>query len=196
MANKQVFLELFGQIKRDGADDLLKFLETTDFFTAPASTNFHSAYEGGLVDHSVKVYHRFLQIVKTEYGEKWQQFISPESVAICALLHDICKVNFYVLDYRNVKINGVWERKPYFAVDDKLPYGHGEKSVYIINGFIKLTREEAMAINWHMGAFDLRVKGGSYSLSEVFYKYPTALLFHLADMQATYLDEEKEKKNG
>ena len=89
----------------------------------------------------------------------------------------------------NVKVNNEWIQKPYFSVEDTLPYGHGEKSVYILNGFLRLTREEAMAINWHMGGFDARVKGGSYSLSEAFYRFPTCFLFHIADLQATYLDE-------
>ena len=84
----------------------------------------------------------------------------------------------------------MWVQKPYYAVDDKLPYGHGEKSVYIISGFMKLTREEAMAINWHMGGFDMRVQGGSYSISGAFYEFPVALIFHLSDLEATYLDEQ------
>ncbi|MDD4815762.1 MAG: hydrolase [Clostridia bacterium] len=193
MANKEVYLDIFNKnIKREGSKKLLDWLVNTDFFDAPASSNFHSAYNGGLCDHSIKVYHRFLKIIETEFGNDWEEKFSHESIAICALLHDLCKIDFYKLDYRNVKIDDVWTKKPYYAIDDKLPYGHGEKSVYIINGFMKLTREEAMIINWHMGEFDLRVKGGSYSLSEVFYKYPISLLFHIADLQATYLDETRE----
>lgn len=190
MNNKETFLKIYNQyIKRDGADKLLEWLERSDFFKAPASTNFHSACEGGLCDHSVKVFYRFLKLAKMEYGEDFQDRITFESIAICALLHDVCKVDFYKVDSRNVKIDGQWQSVPYYTVDDKLPFGHGEKSVYIINGFMRLTREEAMIINWHMGAFDLRVKGGSYALSDVFYKYPNAFLFHLADNMATYLDE-------
>ena len=194
MDYKDEYIELFKKyIKRDGSEKILEYLEKSDFFTAPASTNFHSAYEGGLCQHCVKVFHRFLSIAKNEYGENFENFISLETIAICALLHDVCKVNFYKIDYRNVKENNVWVKKPYFAVDDKLPYGHGEKSVYIINGFMRLTREEAMIIDWHMGGFDQRVRGGSYALSDVFYLYPNALLFHLADVAATYLDETSEK---
>lgn len=191
--NKDVFVDIYKKnIKREGAEKLLEWLVNTDFFEAPASSNFHSAYKGGLCDHSIKVYHRFLKIIKSEFGDNFEEKFTHESIAICALLHDLCKVDFYKVDYRNVKVDEVWTKKPYFAVDDRLPYGHGEKSVYIINGFMKLTREEALIINWHMGEFDLRVKGGSYSLSEVFYKYPVSLLFHIADLQATYLDETKE----
>ncbi len=190
--NKSKFLKLFNNlIKRDGAKQLLDWLETTDFFTAPASTKFHSACNGGLCDHSLKVYDRFLNLVKNEYGEEWEKTISAESVAIIALLHDICKVNTYKVDYKNVKIDGNWVQQPYYSVDDSLPYGHGEKSVYIINGFLRLTREEAMAINWHMGGFDVRVRGGSYSLADAYYRYPICVLFHIADLEATYLDESK-----
>ena len=104
-------------------------------------------------------------------------------------LHDVCKVGYYKQEMRNVKEDGVWVQKPYYAVDDKLPYGHGEKSVYIICGFMKLTREEAMAINWHMGGYDTRVVGGSTAISSAFYSFPVALIFHNSDLEATYLDE-------
>ena len=186
------FINLFKQnIQREGADKLLDWLENkSDFFTAPASTKFHSAYEGGLCEHSVKTYYRFVQNLDMEYEGGWEDVISPESVAIIALLHDLCKVQYYKTDYRNVKNeNGEWEKRPYYTVDDMLPYGHGEKSVYMISGFMRLTREEAIAINWHMGGFDKRVIGGDYSMSDAFYRYPVALLFHNSDTEATYLDE-------
>lgn len=187
------FLRIYKEnITREGGDELLKYLENSDFFTAPASAKFHSAHEGGLVEHSVKAYYRYMQLLETEYEDEYQEKanITPESAAIIALLHDLCKVNFYKIEYRNFKNEfGEWEKRPYYTVEDTLPYGHGEKSVYMISGFMKLKREEAMAINWHMGGFDARVLGGSYGLSDAFYKYPAALLFHIADMQATYLDE-------
>ena len=187
---KEEFIKIYNEkIKRDGADKLLNWLLKSDFTTCPASTKFHSNCPGGLVEHTVKVYKRFIRNLEKEYGKNWNETISEESAAIIGLLHDVCKVGYYKQEMRNVKEDGVWVQKPYYAVDDKLPYGHGEKSVYIICGFMKLTREEAMAINWHMGGMDDRVKGGSYSLAPAFYTYPTALIFHLSDMQATYLDE-------
>ena len=164
-------------------------MQKSDFFTAPASTQFHSAYEGGLVEHTINVYNRFLAAVKNEYGDNYTDKISNESIAICALLHDVCKVDLYKIEMRNRKVNGNWEQYPCYTVEDNLPYGHGEKSVYIISGFMRLTREEAMIINWHMGGFDSRVKGGSYSLSDAYYKFPNAVLFHTSDILATYLDE-------
>lgn len=190
---KLEFLRIYkDNIKREGSAELLKFIETSDFFTAPASTKFHSAYEGGLCEHSVKSYYRYMQLLETEYEDEFEEKanVTMEGVAIIALLHDLCKVNFYKVEFRNVKNEfGEWDKKPYYSIEDTLPYGHGEKSVYMISGFMKLKREEAMAINWHMGGFDARVIGGSYGLSDAFYKYPSALLFHLADAQATYLDE-------
>ena len=192
MNYKEEFLKIYKtNIKRDGADRLLEYLEKTDFFTAPASTKFHSCHEGGLCEHSVKVFNRFLKKVKMEYGENFEEKVSLESLAMISLLHDVCKADYYKIEMRNVKENGNWVQKPFYTVDDKLPYGHGEKSVYIINGFTRLTREEAMAINWHMGGFDNRVQGGSYALKDAFNAYPLALLFHLADVEATYLDEEQ-----
>ena len=105
------------------------------------------------------------------------------------MFHDVCKTCYYKIDYRNVKEDGVWVQKPYYTVDDQLPYGHGEKSVYIINGYFRLTREEAMAINWHMGGFDTRVQGDSIDYSNAYNKFPLAVMTHIADLQATFLDE-------
>ena len=190
MNSKEEFIKIYKEnITRQGSENLLKYLESSDFFTAPASSKFHSNFDGGLCEHSVKVYKRFIKNLENEYGENWQEKLSLESATIIALLHDLCKIDFYKTDFRNVKVDGVWVQKPYYSVEDNLPYGHGEKSVYIISGFLKLTREEAMAINWHMGAMDSRIRGGSYSLGPAFYSYPTSLLFHLSDMQATFLDE-------
>ena len=191
---KAEFINIYNQnIHREGADKLLDWLKNkSDFFTAPASTRFHSAHEGGLCEHSVKTYFRFLQNLDAEYDGNWENVLSSESVAIIALLHDICKTNYYKVDYRNVKSEtGEWEKKPYYTVDDTLPYGHGEKSVYMISGFMRLTLEEAIAINWHMGGFDKRVVGGDYSMGDAFYKFPSALLFHISDTEASYLDETK-----
>lgn len=185
-ANKEEFLRIArSHIKREGLEDLLKWLESTDFFEAPASSKFHSAEAGGLCFHSLNVFKRLKQLAEQEYAEN----CNMETVAICALFHDLCKCCFYKVEYRNVKENNEWVKKPYYAVDDPLPYGHGEKSVYIINGYMRLTREEALAINWHMGGFDKRVAGGDFQFSKAYYKYPICVMTHLADVMATYLDE-------
>ena len=189
---KAEFIDIFTKyVTRDGADKLLEYLTNSDFFTAPASGKFHLAERGGLCQHSINVYKRLLQLAMQEYGANYRDTVSDETIAICGLLHDVCKVNYYVVDYRNVKEDNVWVKKPFFAVDEKFPYGHGEKSVFIVSQYIKLTVEEAMAINWHMGGFDERVKGGSYSLSNAYAKYKLALLMHVADLTATYLDEDR-----
>ena len=189
---KAEFIDIFTKhVTREGADKLLEYLESSDFFTAPASAKFHLAERGGLCQHSLNVYKRLLQLVQNEYGTNYRDVVSDETVAICGLLHDLCKVNYYVTDYRNVKEDNVWVKKPYFKVEEKFPYGHGEKSVFIVSQYLKLTAEEAMAINWHMGGFDERVKGGSYALSDAYAKYKLALLMHVADLTATYLDEER-----
>ena len=189
---KEEFLTIFDeQIHRQGAADLKNYLLRSDFFTAPASTRYHCAYEGGLCEHSINVYRRLLANVKMQFGDEWESKVSHESVAVCGLLHDLCKIDFYKLDYRNVKENGEWQRKPYFTREEALPFGHGEKSVYIAGGLIKLTREEAMAINWHMGGFDTRVRGGDYSVSDAYRMFPLAVLLHAADLEATYIDEKR-----
>ena len=203
---KDHFLEIYAsEIHRPGADKLLQWLETTDFFTAPASSRFHLAREGGLAEHSLHVYQRLAELCMRESGVQ----IDPESVAICGLLHDVCKVNVYQQEPKNRKTydpekvaaaepwqvkhdalgDFIWETVMGYKFEDDLPYGHGEKSVYIISAFMKLTREEAMAIRWHMGFSDNDFKGGGYSVGNAFEKYPLALLTHIADLQATYLDE-------
>lgn len=187
---KNEFIDIFTtHITRSGADKLLEYLTDSDFFTAPASARFHLSEEGGLCAHSVNVYKRLIKLVRDEYGDNSPY--SDETLAVCGLLHDLCKVNFYAVDYRNSKENGVWVKVPYYRVEEKFPYGHGEKSVFIVTQYIRLTAEEAMAINWHMGGFDDRVKGGSYALSEAMAKYKLVLLMHIADLQASYLDEER-----
>ena len=189
---KEDFIKIFNStIKREGADKLLAFLESSDFFTAPASTRFHCAFEGGLVSHSVNVYKRLLFNIENEFGSEWEKHYSHETIAICSLLHDLCKVSYYKKDYRNVKENGQWVKKEVYVKEEDLPYGHGEKSVYILQSFIKLTREEAVAINFHMGGFDARVKGGDGSISEAYDKFPLAIMLHVSDIEATYLDEKR-----
>lgn len=188
--NVTEFLELYNQyITREGSDKLLEYIKRSDFFTAPASARFHLAVEGGLAQHSVNVYKRLLSLVKAEYGEDYTKTVSDETIAICGLLHDLCKIHYYTVEQRNVKENGIWVSKPYYGVNERFPYGHGEKSVFLVNQYIKLTAEEALAINWHMGAYDDRCKGGNYSANLAYEKYNLALLLHIADMQASYLDE-------
>lgn len=192
---KDRFIELYEMnIKRDGAMELLEYLKKTNFFDAPASTRFHLSRPGGLVEHSIHVYERLKSLCEQEClaNEKFEM-PTDETVAICGLLHDLCKVNFYGVEMRNKKNEqGVWEKVPFYVVDDQLPYGHGEKSVYIISGFMRLARDEAMAIRWHMGYSDTDFKGGGYSVGNAFDKFPLAVLAHIADVMAAHIDEHEE----
>lgn len=190
MTAKEEFIEIYNdKIKRKGADKLLEYLIKSDFFTAPSSTRFHGSYEGGLVQHSVNVYHclkDYLSRPRTK--ELYGMDYSEETVAIVALLHDVCKINFYTVDYRNRKNDrGEWEKVTYYTINDTLPYGHGEKSVYILSGFFcgddRLTREEAFAIRYHMGFSGVEDKN---SIGRALEMYPLALALNVADMEASY----------
>jgi hypothetical protein len=186
MGSREEFEEIYhSKISRAGSAELLAWLQTTDFFTAPASTRFHCACLGGLVQHSVSVYH----VMREKHFDPAAD--SEESFAICALLHDVCKAQFYKKGTRNYKNEetGAWEKRPYYTISDSYPYGHGEKSVFLIERFMRLKTSEAIAIRWHMGGFDDAVKGGSYSISQAFEKYPLAVKLHLSDLESTYLRE-------
>ena len=180
---KEEFLNLLRSVQREGMEDLIKFVESTDFFKAPASTRFHGNFEGGLLQHSMKVY----EILKEKLNNTPVPMnISKDTIKIVALLHDICKVNYYKVDYRNAKNDlGVWEKVPYYTVEDTIPYGHGEKSVMMITEYMKLTVEEKYAIRWHMGLSEPKELYGT--LSAAFSKYPLALMLFEADIEATYL---------
>lgn len=183
---KEEFLSTYNEnIKRDGADNFLNYLLKTDFFTAPASTRFHGSHEGGLLAHSLNVYHCLKDYLERDRTKQlYRMNYSEETIALCALLHDVCKVNFYKTDYRNAKNErGEWEKVPYYTIDDTLPYGHGEKSVYIISGFMRLTREEAFAIRYHMGFSGVEDKN---SIGKAFEMFPLAFALSVADMEASY----------
>ena len=191
MTKREEFITVYQEnIQRRGADRLLEWLDSdaSDFFTAPSSTRFHGAYEGGLVEHSLNVYEclkDYLNRPRTK--ELYGMDYTPETIAVTALLHDICKVGFYAVDYRNAKNEqGVWEKVPYYTVRDTLPYGHGEKSVYMIQSFMRLTRDEAFAIRYHMGFSGIEDKN---SIGRALEMFPLALAVNVADMEATdYLE--------
>ena len=181
MTNEERFKAIFqDQVNRPGADDLLEWLESTDFFTAPASTKYHGAYPGGLVEHSLRVYD-FL--ISSPYAVG----TSAESRAICALLHDVCKAEYYEPIIFGEDAGG-------YRVNDRFPFGHGEKSVYQISRFTYLTDEEALAIRWHMGAYDEAARGGSRTLSAALSLFPLVLALHTADMLATQEEQQRERK--
>lgn len=191
MTDKERFLNIYqAHIKRQGSEKLLEFLlsKHSDFFEAPASSRFHGSYDGGLVVHSLNVYDclkSYLERAKKQYNLEY----SEESIAIVALLHDLCKINCYKKGTRNVKKDGQWIQVPTYEYDDQLPYGHGEKSVYMISGYMRLSREEAFAIRYHMGfsgSEDMRNVGKAFEM------FPLAFALSVADMEATYFIEGKE----
>lgn len=190
MNAKDKFMDIYtSTIARDGAEKMLEYLESSDFFTAPASTRFHGCHSGGLVEHSINVYECLTDYLsRPRTKELYGMNFSDETIAIVALLHDVCKIGCYKASTRNVKKNGKWEEVPYFEFDDPMPYGHGEKSVYIINGYMRLKREEAFAIRFHMGFAGIEDKN---TIGNVFEKFPLAYAMFVADMEATYYLEGK-----
>ena len=185
--NKERFMSILKPVaaRRKGLEKLLEWLEKTDFFTAPASTRFHGAYEGGLLEHSLNVFDAFHKLFDSDGDDQ-------DEVAIITLLHDVCKSNFYTVEMRNRKNeHGAWVQVPFYTVEDQFPYGHGEKSVFLIERFMRLKTEEAVAIRWHMGGFDEAARGGSFAISNAYDKYPLAVKLNMADMYASYIMEER-----
>lgn len=179
-------LELLGKVKREGMPQLIEWIKKSDFFTAPASSEHHLAIRGGLAIHSLNVYNALKGV-----SAKYTPDITEESVIITGLLHDLCKANFYKPDFRNKKIDGKWERVPYFAIEDQDPYGHGEKSVIIIQKFIKLEDHEILAIRYHMGAWAAEGFAQIKSLGAAIDKCKFLRATMLADQVATYFMEDK-----
>ena len=189
---KEEFIALLKSVNREGIDKLIAYIEKTDFFKAPASTKFHGNYESGLLEHSLNVYHILKEKLSHKpYSEIVQ--VSEDTIILITLLHDLCKTNYYTVDYRNKKnADGVWVKEPYYTVNDTIPYGHGEKSVMMISKFIELNMEEMYAIRWHMGFTE--PKELYNTISSVYEKFPLALALHEADLEATYLVESRNKK--
>ena len=164
MSNKEIFIELLKGINRNGIEKLSAFLEESDFYTAPSSTKYHLSIPGGLLHHSLNV-HKLLVVKDKSYKLN----INPETLLITSLFHDLCKINFYGTEFRNVKNDetGQWEKKQIYVVKDQFPMGHGEKSVIILQQFMTLSEEEQLAIRWHMGPFTDGFD--SFSLSQAYY---------------------------
>lgn len=183
LTEKERFIALCEEIHRDGIGELMNWLESSDFYTAPASTRYHGSRPGGLLTHSINVYEELKRILQIYPDVD----VSEETVAIVSLFHDLCKVNFYVSEKRNRKNeDGKWESYDSYTIKEKFCFGgHGSKSVFIVQNFIKLTPAEAAAINCHMGAFG---DNGEY-VGKTFEQYPLAFLLHMADCAATYLRE-------
>lgn len=205
---KEQFINIYtSNIQREGAEDLLKYLESSSFFEDPASTRYHLDRPEGLVEHSIDVYNRlhWLCAVESSHNSKFTK-PTEESIAIVGLLHDLCKANTYVKEIKNFKnydtdaianaydavvrqdSHGeyIWDSKIGYRKEDNFIYGHGEKSVYLISKFMKLTDEEAFAIRYHMASWNEHEKDDA---SRCFSRYEFAMLTHMADEFATFVDE-------
>lgn len=187
----QYFKQKLASVNRPGCDKLLEFIEKSDFFRAPASTRFHGAYEGGLLRHSINVYEC---LNNKKFGDPfWQEKldnVSNESIVIVSLLHDICKTYFYTTEMRNKKVDGQWIQVPFYTVDDKFPYGHGEKSVMMIEKYMRLRSKEQYAIRWHMGPYSGQQDWNTFGMAVE--KYPLVLALFEADVEATHIVEANE----
>lgn len=184
------FENLLLSVEREGIENLLGFIRKSDFYTAPASTKYHSCHEGGLLEHSLNVYKCLVAKLDNPIWKDALAEIPKESLVVSSLLHDLCKTYFYVVEYRNKKNDdGIWEKVPYYTIDDKIAYGHGEKSVMMIEEYIKLKPVERYSIRWHMGWSE--PKENYNALGKAMGKYPLVLALHEADQEATYLLEEE-----
>lgn len=203
------FESLLLSTKREGVEALLDMIRKSDFYTAPASTRFHGSYEGGLLEHTMNVYERAIEKFETQ-NTFWNRVCQDkgykrENIIISALLHDICKTYFYAVEFKNQKVyseNGSkqdvkgrfdWETVPCYVIDDKMPLGHGEKSVMLIEQYMKIETPERYAIRWHMGAYE--GKDNWNTLQQAQEKYPISLLIHEADVEASNIME-VESNNG
>lgn len=187
MSSASEFLEIYQKyVLRDGAVPFYEWLVGSDFFTAPASTKYHGAHAGGLCEHSINVFDEIVRLLKAYPEIK----TTGETAAIISLLHDVCKIGCYKTEMRNAKENGAWVQKPYYTFNEDFSYGgHGSKSVFLIERFMRLTEEEAVAINCHMSSWD--AVPHDWSISNAYQKYPLAWLLHVADESASFIKEAK-----
>lgn len=197
-AMRSKYLSLLSLVERSGVDELILWLVNTDFFEAPASSNGHNNYEGGLVEHSLEVYYNLITLTKKD--DNLPPDTNYQTLILISLCHDICKADFYKRSFKQKKRTGpdgedclnekgkpIWDTVPFYAIEDKFPAGHGEKSVFILQRFLRLTEEETLAIRWHMGGFDdtARSYAGGLSLTNAIQKYPLIALLHCADLYAS-----------
>lgn len=189
MQNKNRFIQLLKKTERDGIDNLITWLETTDFYIAPASTRYHGAYLGGLLEHSLNVYDNLVSLSEFSSRQFDIEELNTDSIVLCSLLHDLCKIDTYEEYTKNMKIDGAWQEVLAYRKNTQFSLGHGAKSVFLAQNFIKLSPEEAQAIYWHMGAYDLSNYSTMNELSDAYKYNKLAFLLNQADMFTTYITE-------
>lgn len=199
MNNYEEFTKIVNEnIKRDGISEFMNYLENeSDFFTSPASTKYHGSYHGGLVDHSINVYYSLIDVLNFFFGKDWQKRYSIESATIVSLFHDVCKIGRYKTEMRNVKDKetGIWIEKECFVYDDSyFSMGHGALSLHRIQKYMKLTDDEAQAIYWHMGAYDISQYSDTQNQCKAFSRNTLSFALHFADMIATHICENPDFK--
>lgn len=188
MTQKVVYLETFRRyIKRPGTEELLKYLEGTDFFIAPASTKYHGSYRAGLCAHSLEVLNWALKLAPVFFGELTENDL--ESIALVCLTHDYCKIDFYTTEQKWRKPAGKWESYTAYVISDLLPLGHSEKSLSIVQDFMKVSRDEKLAINWHMGGTDARASdyGGGLAFIQAKKECDLLLVLIFSDESASFI---------
>jgi hypothetical protein len=189
-ANKEQIISILRNTGRAEIESLITYLENSDFFTAPASVKYHGSYDGGLSEHSLNVWH-----LLTEKNRYYSLGLPEDTVAITALGHDVCKINFYGKETKNVlkgkKDNGYgkqindWQEEEVVIVKDQFPMGHGEKSVITLLRFIQLTDLEIAMIRWHMGGYV--AKDEYRDLNNAVDMYPQIVALNAADLEESYL---------
>lgn len=182
-SNKDFIISQLQSTERPGMERLIAWIESTDFFTAPASTKYHLHCRGGLAKHSINVYERLKAKVDSGLVE-----LKSDTIIITALLHDLCKANFYTLQKRNRKIDGVWKEIDEWGIDDKFPVGHGEKSCYLIQSCIRLTPEEYAMIRHHMGR---ETNQNNDPFSQCAAVFPGVAAIHTADLESAFIIERR-----
>ncbi len=200
MTTKDKILEILDKTDRQGIDEVMDWLKGSGFFMAPASTNFHGNYEGGLADHSLNVYTAAMRLRATalSLNPSLEEQLPEDSIAIATLLHDVCKADVYK-EVKKKRQNsfGRWEEYDGYTVDySNFPLGHGEKSVIILLRLgLDLTDAEIAAIRWHMTAWDLPFQSREAlgNLNAAKDKYPLCSILQLADGFASSLMEDTVK---
>lgn len=196
--NKETFLNLVKTyIKRDGVEKCIAWLERSDLFVCPASTQYNLAVEGGLCQHALNVADLMIrkyfdkrvdELEEEDAGREFEGGITIETILLVSLFSSICKVNCYAKDFKNVKVNGKWEQQEYWKWSEQFIYsGRGSKSVYILQQYMKLYIEEAQAICFYMAGEDNVLSNvNDTTYKKIYEESQLALNLHLAEMEATY----------
>ena len=195
-SNKDRFCQLLRSTGRENIEYVIEDLEAYGFFEAPASVRNHYNHPGGLVEHSLNVYHAAMMVREGILARRpeMEKHLPAESVILASLLHDVCKANIYTLVNRKRKNEiGLWEDVKEYEISYKsLPIGHGEKSVVMLMRMgLDLEDDEILAIRWHMGpwAVDTTQIDIDRSYRQAILNTPLVPLIHTADTIASQIFE-------